>query len=481
MASAWLLADGNAAPGKRRVVRPARREKALTDVRRRSDVRRPALLATVGAALLVALVAAAGASPQPTPVCDYCGGFESAANESGVDATVAGSTAVVDVHPNGSATWTIRNRLADGADAFRENPDALDRTVERLEADGRGLLRDAGEPAARIDGDTVVVTVRQSDVAARHAGLLVVDLLHDRGYERWYVLNVDAFTVRGPPGTAVTNDPAAGSVDGRAVTWRGDAAGSPYDAPTLDGSPYVVFGPADAAGSPATTARTTAALALATLPVVLRGVRRLLLAQTVLFAAGAVAVGSLVGRVRVPITRDRFAVGVAAVGAVAAVATLLRDGFGFTPNALFGLVPAIAYVLAGTAAWRTPERLRSPRRLAALAVAIAAVAAVVSLPFAGRGDPLALAVRTGVGTLPLVGFLPLGAAVAASDGVRRWWLPVVAAFPLAVGTLVDLADPPSGLAGGIAVFALLAAAIVVPLLGLPLALLGARLATLRSP
>lgn len=445
---------------------------------------RPALLATAGAVLLVALVAAAGASPQPTPVCDYCGGFESAANDSGVDATVAASTAVVEVHPNGSATWTIRNRLSEGADAFRETPAALDSTVARLEADTYGLLHDAGEPSARFDGDTVVVTVRQADVADRHAGLLVVDLLHDRGYERWYVLNADAFTVRGPPGTTVTNVPASGSVDGRSVTWRGDAGGSPHDAPTLDGSPYVVFGNTGSEGvsadSPATTARTTAALALATLPIVVRGVRTFLLAQSTVFALGTLGVGLLVGRVRAPVTRDQLAVGVLGVGAVAAVVTLLWDGLEFTPNALIGIVPATAYLLVGVAAWRAPDRLRSPRRSVALALAVAAVSAVVSIPFAGRGDALALAVRTGVGTLPLVGFFPLGAAVAASDGARRWRLATVATFPVAVATLLDLADPPSGLAGGVAVFALLAAAVLLPLVGLPLALLGARLGTLRS-
>jgi len=444
-------------------------------------VRRPALLATLGAVLLVALVAAGGASPQPTPVCDYCGGFESAANDSGVDATVAESTAVVQVHPDGSATLTIRNRLVDGSDAFRENPDALDRTVAQLREDSYGLLRDAGEPSARLDGDTVVVTVRQPDVADRHAGLLVVDLLHDRGYERWYVLNADALTIRGPPGTTVTNEPAGGSVEGPSATWRGDADGSPSEAPTLDGSPYVVFATGDAASLPATTARTTAALALATLPIVVRGVRTFLLAQSVLFALGTLGVGLLVGRVQVPVTRNRLAVGVIGVGAVAAVGALFWDGFGFVPNALLVLVPATAYLLAGVAARRTPARFRSPRRLAALAVATAVLSALLSVPFAGRRGALAFAARTGVSTLPLVVFLPLGAAVAASNRAHRWWLAAVATFPLAAAALVDLADPPSGLASGVAAFALFAAAVLVPVAGLPLALLGARLGTLRSP
>ena len=69
--------------------------------------------------LLISVVALSvfgpsAAAPPPRPLCDACGdAFERTAEAHGVVLTVERSTATVAVHENGSATWVVRNRLAD--------------------------------------------------------------------------------------------------------------------------------------------------------------------------------------------------------------------------------------------------------------------------------------------------------------------------------------------------------------------------------
>lgn len=448
----------------------------------RPPVRHAALLlAVVGAGLAVP----AASSPQPTPVCTFCGPqFEAAAVAPDANVSVAASTAVVKVHDDGSATWTVRNRLDDGAEAFRENPENLERTVRGLE-DLRGLPERSTNVTATLEDDTVVVTAEQADVGSGQAGILVVDLLHDRGGDPRYHVNADRFTIRGPPGTVVTNDPEGATVEGRNATWHGTTSGARYAAGRpLRASPYVAF---EQEGTFLPGVRTTAALALATLPVVVGAVGRFLLLQTALFALAAATVGRVVGGSTGDDRTDssgheRPAVGALAVGVVVLVASLAGDPLGVGTGVLLGVVPAVVLVAAGGLALAYPERLGTPVRQAAFAVPVLAVLGLVSWYVAAGtpGEPGGLALRTTAAALPLLAFLPLGGALAVGRRRLLWGAVAVVSFVVAVSILVDLTDPPTGLGGGIVALVLFVVAVVIPLLGSPLAVLGARLADVRS-
>lgn len=430
--------------------------------------------------LLAALVTPAAASPQPTPVCGFCGSqFEAATVEHGINATVTESTVVIQVHDNGSAVWTIRNRLSTGAEAFRENPDRLNRIAKSLLEEHYGLPGDATFVSARMDGDNAVLTYRDADAATRHAGLLVVEYLHDGGYEPRYHVNADRFTIRGPEGTVVTNDPDSGSVDGRSVTWRGTAGNELYGSTDLAGSPYVVFG---SDHSVATQARTTVAVALATLPIVIRGVQSFLLWQTVLFALVLAGVIALLRTRRFNVGIELLAGVVTGLGALGTVVPALANGPGWVSG------PPLLGVGIGLLAQnpQTRKQLRTPRgqALAAAAVLIGTFAVLVGLNVAvgeSWANPVAVAFRTTAIAFPLAALLPLGGALEADRRqILRWGALAVAAFVLVPAAVVNLVDPPSGLGGGLFAVFLFIAAVLTPLIGVLVLMLGRSLATRSS-
>ncbi|MEF8840509.1 MAG: hypothetical protein V5A62_02630 [Haloarculaceae archaeon] len=434
----------------------------------------PALSLLVVALLVLPVPALA--SPQPTPVCGFCGEqFAGAADESGVNATVAESTVVVRVHDNGSATWTVRNRLSNGSAAFRDRPGLLDEAGSRLAADHYGLPERSAFVAARMDGDTAVLVYRDPDAATRHAGLLVVDYLHDGGHEPWYHVNAERFTVAGPDGSVVTNTPESGSVDGRNATWTGGSGGGYYGSGAdLEGSPYVVFGPD---GSVGTWLRTVAALGLATLPIVVRSVESYVLFQTAVFGASLAVVLLAVRRWAPEPSPERLGGLLAALGLLGVVGPVVNRGF-----ALDGMTgPPVFALVLGLLAWdgRLRERLRDVRSQALLAAGLLAVVFVLLAPvyaFGTRFDqPLLVAVETTVFAVPLAVMLPLGAVLDRDRRAVRWWLLAVVGFLALVVTMVNPADPPSGLGAGLTMLFLFGLALVGPLVGAPVVLLGRRL------
>ena len=209
-------------------------------------MRRLALLLVL-AVLLAPLAAPAAASPQPTPVCRFCGGqFVDVASEAGVNVTVASSEVDVHLRPDGSARWEVGLELANGSAALADAPGALESIARALAEEGYGLPEEPTLVDAGQDGDRVTLTYRAPNAAERHAGLLVVDLLHDDGGEPWYHVNAERFTIHGPDGTVVANTPESGTVDGRSVTWTGESGEDWYVGTDLHGSPFVAFAPADA-------------------------------------------------------------------------------------------------------------------------------------------------------------------------------------------------------------------------------------------
>lgn len=450
------------------------------------------LLALLGGAL----AAPAVASPQPRPVCGYCGAeFATAAADQGVEAEVAESTAVVQVHEDGSATWTVRNRLSSGAEAFRNDSELLDSVVEDLQTQRSGLPDDVGSVEARVDGDVVVLTVRDHDAASRHAGVLVVDFLHDGERNPWYVVNADRFTVRGPEGSVVINDPASGRVDGGAVTWRGSSPDR-WDAPRLTGSPYVAFGADRSAGM---ELRTHAALALATLPLVVESVLEYVLLPAIAFSmllgAVVVGIGYLGGRggddpdeqstTGAPGTGpaerpsghgsagNRLAKAIAVVSGAVAVLLISGHHLILAGPALFGLGVGLVGSLSDCRSY-----LRTPRRLAVAAtgslvgtfVVLLLAGSLVDLTISG---PLEVSLRGTVVAFPLAAAFALGGALATDRGRPLAWAALtVVAFATVIVSLYDPGNPPGGLAAVFLFIAGFVVAIVYPLVGAPVIALG---------
>ena len=423
---------------------------------------------------LLVLPIPALASPQPTPACGFCG--EQFAGGSGVNVTVAESTAVVQVHGNGSATWTVRNELSNGSEAFRERPELLEAAASGLANDHYGLPDRAELVSARMDGDTAVLVYRDPDAATRHAGLLVVDYLHDGGREPRYYVNADRFVIRGPDGTVVANTPESGTVEGRNATWTGSSSGGPYASGVdLEGSPYVVFGPDRSAG---TWLRTAAALGLATLPIVVRSVESYVLFQTATFAASLAAVLFALRRWSPEPSPEQLGAILAGLGLLGIVGPVVGQGFRLDPVS----APPVFALVLGVLAWdgRLRHRVRTARSQALVSAGLLVVAFLMLVPVYVLGTrferPLLVAARSVGLAVPLAVMLPLGATLDERPRAARWWVLTVAGFVVLVLSMVNPADPPTGLGGGLTTFFLLGLALVGPLLGAPVVVLGRRFA-----
>lgn len=464
----------------------------------RSSATRPvALPAVLVAALLLAAIAPALASPQPDPVCGACGSaFEDAAEEEGLAVNGTNSTATVHVHANGSATWVVTNHVNESAaDRLREDPTLLDRVAKRAATGGWGLpgVYDDGDvqfESAGIDGRTVTIRFVDPDAGQHHAGVLVIDYLHSQGIRGGWILNADTFTIVGPPGTTVVNDPRAAidreytpanavpTVDGRRVTWHRSAE-TESGAAFYD-DVYLAFGDA---GTPAW--RVDAALALATAPIWVDNIQAFVFPAVVVY--GVLLVGVAVAARRVgtsDVDPDRFATGVAAAGAVGVVAGVLApavDQPGWFASA------AAVYLVTGTAALLRPDAFRSIRGALGVGVAslagIAAILGGVSLAGGGFGigigavsGSLGSMLRGVVFHLPLVIAPAFGVALARAGrrGSRRAslgaFLGALTSLAAAGAVFVPVASRPFGL---IIVFTI-GGAVFAAIFSLPLAALAAR-------
>jgi len=464
---------------------------------RQLDTSHVALPAFLAVTLLFAAIPPALASPQPDPVCGACGPpFEGAADEEGLTVNVTNSTATVHVHANGSATWVVTNRVNNAAaDRLRADSAMLDRIADRAATSGWGspgghVDDDAEFTSASINDQTVTIRYLDTKAGQRHAGVLVVDYLHSEGVGGGWMINADRFTIVGPPGTTVVNDPRAAIdreyapanavpiVDRRRVTWHGSTQDA-YRAIFRD-DVYVVFGDA---GTPAW--RVDAALALATAPIWIDNV------QTFVFPA-VVVYGVLLLGVAVATRRfapadadpDPLAKGVTALGGIGVVAGLLAPAVGH-PGWFAGV--AAVYLVTGIAAVVRPAAFRSPRWTLGVGIASLVGATAVlggssliegsfGFAFGAYGNSFVSTLRGGIAHLPLTVAPAFGVALAAGGpfGSRRAQLGAFAgalvSLAIAGGVFVPIASRPFGL---IIIFTI-GAAVLAALFGLPLAVLAAR-------
>jgi len=245
------------------------------------------LLVCIALAVLF-LVATAGvlAAPPPQSVCGPCNdGLVGAGHQHSLPLRVTESTATVQVHPNGSATWMVTSTVAArDPDANEFRPNASLRNVSELRTNAtlrRSVVReavgdsreylepdrpDAGLQSVSMTNSTLRFSFREPDVARNvTGGALLFEEYHTRGLGSGWYVDVDRLTIVGPPDTTVGNDvrtafgPSLESVENRRVVLEGD----PENATRVARSDiYVAFVPrGDAAGL-----RAAVGLAAATLP-----------------------------------------------------------------------------------------------------------------------------------------------------------------------------------------------------------------------
>ncbi|WP_436928666.1 hypothetical protein [Halosimplex halobium] len=431
-------------------------------------------LVAVGLLVVLAAVTAAGgvASPQLDPVCRACGSsFADAADDRGYDVTVTNSTATVRVHANGSATWTVTNRL-DGADADAlAEPDAAESVARAAVREGHGLphVYEEGSltvESVAVEGRSVTVRFTDPDAGTRRLGTLVVDYFHSDGVQGGWILDVDEFTLVGPPGATVLNDPAGAvdseyappeatpTVDGGRVTWRGSTAEE--HGPVFYEDLYVVYGDPETAGW-----RVAGATALSSAPLWLGNLGSFVVPTAFVFAGVLFVVVAGVGGL-LSSGRGVQPKQVAALGGLAAVAVpVVSPG-----EWLVGL--AATYLVAGGAGTVAPRLLRSLRGAAALGVAsLAAVGGAYAALEGLLGDPVVFesAVELAVYHLPLAGGLLVGRALAeyrAGGGLRPVLFGAAVALTgwfVAGAVYVPFASTPFGLVLFVMGFAAVAAAI----------------------
>jgi len=367
-------------------------------------VPRPSLRRTLLAALLVGLlvpVGAATASPRPVAVCEPCGdGFVRAAHAHGVDVRVEHSTARMAVHRNGSATWTVENRLNGTAAAtLRANA-----TLRRAVAADAVAVHDGRLRSTRVTDDVLRIRYLTPDVAAEApGGVLRVEYFRDDPGRRIHTgLGADRLTLVAPEGMVVERGLPGADRSGRRLTVTAfEAAG--------DG-PFVTLVPAD---DPLGPLWSLVAVALPLGSVVGRNLLLLVAVPSLVFAAGLWGVAAAVDRFGLGTTPDRGALAVLGLGVVALAHPLYAGVVlaGASPPLFAAGVGAVA--LGGLLTFPAVRDGLSDRRLAAL-VALAFALALVA-GFLLRALPLGdLSVHEGADVVGVVlPVLPVYAATLA--------------------------------------------------------------------
>ena len=384
--------------------------------------------ALVGALFAVVAVPAA-ASPRPVPVCSPCDrGFTAAAHGHGMDVRIEHSTATMRVHRNGTATWTVENRVNDAAAATFARNDSLRHSVAR---DAVGV-HDGRLLSTSVSGNTVRLRYRTADVATdAPGGVLRVDYFRDDpGLLVRSGLGADSLTLVAPEGMVVGHALPDADVSSRRMTL------TDFE-PSGDG-PFVTLVPDDAALAPLWS---LVAIALPLVPIVGRNVLWFLVVPGAVFASGLAALARGARALDAgAATTPRRALAVVAVGALALAHPLYAGTVvvGSEPSLLAGGVGAIT--LGAALSLPTVRDRLSELRLAGLvALAFAVAAAVgVGLQTLPSGEPADVNVVTLVLPLPVYA-TTLAGYTAAHTSLRRGLAVAVSAFALVLTTTFSVA------------------------------------------
>lgn len=430
------------------------------------------LAALLALAILVpALAGVAAASPAPGSVCGPCDrAFESAARANDIEVSVERSTATVRVHANGSATWTVENRLSGaGLETLRGNDDRLDRVAaEALDVRAVSKRGHTFREATMVEGDTARLRYVTPDFAESTVGVLRSDYFRDDpGVLRLVNLGADRLTVVAPEGMTVARGVPDAEVDGRRMTLRSfDSSG--------DG-PFVVFAPA---GSALAGGRAAVAATAPLVPVVLGNLLWLVTLPAALLAALVAGVSRLTATASPSADVDRVHWVAALTIGVAVLLPWLagRTVVGSIPLGSMVTIWGVGSIVIAAVSAARPHEFGLRRQLVtivagiALGVAVGAAVGHVGTRPLGRLFPAVVVPATA-----LLG-LPLGTAAARGDAsLRRRVLAVqVGLFALGVAVTRDLTAS-GGTLFGLGVVLLAVAAVVTVLLSLPLVALGATL------
>ena len=422
---------------------------------------------------LFGAITPAVAAPPPRPLCDACGdSFESTAKSHGVVLTVERSTATVSVHENGSSTWVVRNHLADSESTAR-----LRTNVTLLADVADGAMWDTEFLGANVSPDGVVtMRYREVNFAERSVGgtLRSGAITEAYGYQNLDGLGANRLVVVAPEGTHIgwAVPGATVSDDGRRMTLT-----------RLDEGGFVTFVPHDAALGPLLSV--LAVLSLVGPTIVVNAFAYIAL-PTAMFALLVGAAAGALSWLDLNFERIRNTAGVslAVGGALVTTFSLLATGgvslLGGAAAPLFGV--GIALVSLGVVFSRPAVRERTTFRVlvagAAFGMIVAAGSTVAGAVIFDQNG-LTLSLLTSLPLLvPVFLLLPAGYALGREN--RRLAIGTAAAgFALAMVPLAPFTSPTIGL-GFLLVLAVTVSAAIVAVVGTPLLVVGASLATARS-
>jgi hypothetical protein len=415
-------------------------------------------LALVTLSFVGASQPAAGAPP-PRPLCDACGEtFAETATDHGVSLTVADSTATITVHENGTAIWTVENRLdgTEPAQRLRTNESLRTEIAERAMWDTELL-------AANVTTDGVV-TLRYRDPGFADPSfggtLRSGSFTEPYGYGNLAGLGADRLTVVAP--------------DGMRVGWAAPGASIPGDRgrmtlTTLD-TGFVTFVPEDDPIAPLWSHLSV--LALVGPAVALNAVVSIGIPTSVFGLLFGVCCGALswldpdLGPVA-----DRVSAGLAVLGAITAAASLLVTtgsilGTSNGPVLGAGVGSMALGAVLSTRAGRTVNSYRALLGLAASGLTVGAVTVAASTSVSQYSGPLGSQIAALWFLVPIFAYLPAGYALARG---RHRLAVTTAIVGFAVG-LLPLFRPLGITVLTAALATLYAAAVTVG--GLPLLLVG---------
>lgn len=385
-------------------------------------------LAVLSVLLVTAMFLPAGAAaPPPEGVCGICGsGFERAADENGIDATVGESTLTVRATAEGESHWTATatlNRAA--ADQFAENHTLLERTVHRTYTTGRTVVDDPENLSVTLDDRTVTVAFTLPDTVRQYpGGVLLFDGFVSYPPNGNAYIDADALTVTGPAGTTITHTPTGGTVGGGQAVWT-----TGPDRSHLGQKATIAFAHDDGLVGQAATAAAVRIHAFGLAEADLRAYALLPAVLLGLVAAGLVLAGDRLPRLR---GRGRqvtqwLAVAGGLYAAVTFLAPVAGRDLGYVLRVVgIGLIPQ-AVVTAGAIELTDSVDLDTERDVPRIA-AITVVAWTLALLLGAPSSALLVLVAG-----PLA-FLPFG-VLAGAEHPARVLIPLVAALGPVVAAL----------------------------------------------